>query len=71
MTLGLAQPLTEMSIRKYFWVVESDRLARLTPSPPSVSLLSRKYGVMNFSQPYRPPRPVTGMALLPFLLYKP
>jgi hypothetical protein len=47
-----------------FWGVERGRWVGLTTLPPSVSQLSRQCGILNISQPYRPPWPVIGIALL-------
>jgi hypothetical protein len=37
---------------------------RLTTLLPSMSRLTRQCGILNISQPYMPPRSVTGIALL-------
>jgi hypothetical protein len=63
-TLVLTQPVTEMSTRikrimflgsKVLSVHRADNLA------PSVSRLFKRCGILNISEPYRPPWPVTGI----------
>jgi hypothetical protein len=44
--------------------VECGRCVWLTILPPSMSWLSRQCGILNITQLYRPPMPVTGIALL-------
>jgi hypothetical protein len=63
------QSLTEMSTRsrkKVFLGVKSGRRVRLATSAPAPTRLSRQYGILNSSQPCRPPRPATAIVLLFF-----
>jgi hypothetical protein len=63
-TMGpeFTQPVGEMSTGRFLEVSRGRRLW-LKNEAPSVSQLSGQCGVLNISQTYRPPRPVTGIAL--------
>jgi hypothetical protein len=50
------------------WGVQRGRCVGLTTLPPYVSRLS-KCGVLSILQLYRPPKPVTGIALFVFFLF--
>jgi hypothetical protein len=50
--------------QKIFRRVKQAQRIRLATYLPSVSQLSRKCGILDISQPHRPPWPVTGITLL-------
>jgi hypothetical protein len=65
---GLLSLLTEISTRRRKIMFLGIRARPVRKSGNLVSRLSRQCGIPNISQPYRPPRPVTGIAIL-YLFY--
>jgi hypothetical protein len=60
-----ASDRNEYQKQKVMFLVSRARPGREADNlPPSVSWLSRQCGILNMSRPYRPVRPVMGIALL-------
>jgi hypothetical protein len=67
MTLQFTQPLTEMSTRSRKINVSGGRARPVRKADnlaANCGRLSRQCGILNFSQPYSPLRPVAGIALM-------
>jgi len=63
MAVGSTQPLTEMSIKRYFQEVKSGRCVRLTTLPQSCAVVMQP-GNLNFLEPSEHLVPVMGLLYL-------
>jgi hypothetical protein len=66
---GIDSTFNRNEYQESSWIIiAAGRRLGLTTSPPSVSQLYKQCGSHDVSQPYGPPEPVTGLALLAGLL---